>query len=161
MAVINAEIVKRSVALRQMSKNVRYVELQVSPDFKTAFCNQFGIIAFVTALFNPITRYILTLVLPGVGEGPPRGAMEMGFLAVSAEGIGSQGTKIQSLIYFPRDAGYLDTARMVAESGLTLALDSNKLSPDGGFFTPSTGMGNVLLNRLCRTGTSFALKVLP
>jgi short subunit dehydrogenase-like uncharacterized protein len=161
MATVNAEIVKRSVALRQKSKNVKYSELQVSPDFKTAFCNQFGVIAFVTALFNPFTRYILKLVLPKAGEGPSREAMEKGFLAVSAEGVGSQGTKLQSVMYFPRHAGYVDTARMVAESGLTLALDSNKLSPGGGFFTPSTGMGNVLLDRLCRTGTSFALSVKP
>jgi short subunit dehydrogenase-like uncharacterized protein len=161
MSVVNAEIVKRSVALRQKSKNVTYREFQVSPDFKTAFCNQFGVIAFVTALFNPITCYLLKLVLPRAGEGPSREAMKKGYLAISAEGLGSKGTKVQSLIYFSRDAGYLDTARMVAESGLTLALDSNKLSPGGGFFTPATGMGNVLLDRLCRTGTSFAVSVKP
>ena len=159
--IVNADIVKRSTALRQTSKNVLYHECAVLPDFKSAFCMHFGMIAFFTALLNPITATLLQkFVLPAPGQGPSRDAMEnKHFLAITAQGVGSKGTKVESVMYFPRDAGYMDTARMVAESGLTLALDAPTLSRDGGFFTPSTGMGNVLLGRLCRTGTKFALKV--
>lgn len=162
MAFVNADIVKRSTALRQISKNVVYRESLAAPDFKTAFCMHFGIIAFVTALLNPVTAGLLKkFVLPKPGHGPSRAAMEnKHFLAVSAQGVGSNGTKVESVMFFPRDAGYMETARMVAESGLTLALDSAKLSPNGGFFTSSTGgMGSALLDRLCRTGTHFALIV--
>jgi short subunit dehydrogenase-like uncharacterized protein len=162
MAAVNADIVKRSTALRQTAKNVIYRESMVLPDFKSAFCMHFGTILFATALLNPITSTLLQkYVLPKPGEGPSRDAMEnKHFLAISAQGVGSKGTKVNSVIYFPRDAGYMDTARMVAESGLVLGLDSAKLSPEGGFFTSSTGgMGNVLLDRLCRTGTHYALSV--
>jgi short subunit dehydrogenase-like uncharacterized protein len=161
MALVNADIVKRSTALRQTSKNVLYHEYAALPDFKSAFCLLFGQIAFFTALFNPVTSTLLQkFVLPAPGQGPSRDAMEnKHFLAITAQGIGSKGTKVESVMYFPRDTGYMDTARMVAESGLTLALDAPLLSREGGFFTSSTGMGNVLLDRLCRTGTKFALKV--
>jgi short subunit dehydrogenase-like uncharacterized protein len=48
---------------------------------------------------------------------------------------------------------------MLVESGLALALDEKELpSKGGGFFTPSTGMGQVLLDRICQTGTFFASK---
>ena len=162
MSVVNADIVMRSAALRRTSKNITYREFSVLPDFKTAFCIHFGTIAFTTALLNPITSWLLKkYILPKPGQGPSRDAMEnKNFLAISAQGVGSKGTKVESVMYFPHDAGYMETARMVAESGLTLALDSPKLSPDGGFFTSSTGgMGNALLDRLCRTGTHFALSV--
>lgn len=162
MSIVNADIVKRSTALRQVSKNVLYRESLALPDFKTAFCFHFGTIAFMTALANPITSMLLQkFVLPKPGQGPSREVMlKSHFLTISAQGVGSKGTKVNSVIYFPRDAGYMDTARMVAESGLVLACDSAKLSPEGGFFTSSTGgMGDPLLDRLCRTGTHFALSV--
>jgi len=162
MSVVNADIVKRSTALRQISKNVVYRESAAFPDFKTAFCTHIGTIMFMTALLNPITSTLLQkFVLPKPGQGPPRNVMEnKHFLAISAQGTGSLGTKVESVMYFPRDAGYMDTARMVAESGLVLAMDATMLTREGGFFTSSTGgMGNVLLDRLCRTGTHFALKV--
>lgn len=31
-------------------------------------------------------------------------------------------------MFFPKDAAYIETARMLIESGLTLALDSDKLT---------------------------------
>jgi short subunit dehydrogenase-like uncharacterized protein len=161
MALVNADVIKRSTALRQTSKNVIYRESAAAPDFKTAFCMHFGFVAFMTALLNPITSTLLQKYLPEPGQGPPRSVMEnQHFLALTAQGIGSKGTKVQSVMYFPRDAGYMDTARMVAETGLVLGMDAAMLSREGGFFTSSTGgMGNVLLGRLCKTGTKFALSI--
>jgi hypothetical protein len=36
--------------------------------------------------------------------------MEKGFLRLHAYGTGSRGSKIKSVLYFPVDVGYLDTA---------------------------------------------------
>ena len=39
-------------------------------------------------------------------------------------GKGEKGATVRASFYFPTDPGYRDTARMLTESGLTLALQS-------------------------------------
>ena len=41
-------------------------------------------------------------------------------------------------LYFPTDPGYRDTARMLVESGLVLALELDKVTAGGGVWTPAT-----------------------
>jgi short subunit dehydrogenase-like uncharacterized protein len=48
---------------------------------------------------------------------------------------------------------------MLVECGLSLALESEKLTCPGGVYTPAACMGDVLLNRLQLTGTHFAVEV--
>ena len=62
-------------------------------------------------------------------------------------------------MYFNVDAGYRDTARMLVESGLTLAKNSKEIKTGGGVFTPGFALGEVLLKRLTTTGTEFGIKV--
>jgi short subunit dehydrogenase-like uncharacterized protein len=85
------------------------------------------------------------------------------FLCVYGEGIGSNGTVVESIFYLPKDAGCLETSRMMIESGLCLALQEDQLPvKDGGFYSPSVALGNdVLLNRLTNTGTQFLIRVVP
>jgi len=59
---------------------------------------------------------------------------------------------------FHVDAGYMDTARMLAESGLALVLDKDKIAARGGVYTPAACQGRVLLDRLIESGTSFSIK---
>lgn len=158
MTVVNTEVVKRSHALRSKgNQKLKYRESAIYPDFKTAFVNWFGLIAFGTVLFTPIRGWLI----PKPGEGPGRKSMERGYLSVSGFGVGSKGNKVETLLYFPREVGYFDTARMLIESALCLSLDSGKLPvKGGGFYTPSTGMGDALLDRLCKTGCMFASRAI-
>jgi short subunit dehydrogenase-like uncharacterized protein len=161
MAMINGEVVKRSNALRSTGNTkVTYKESMLLPDFKSAFVNTAGLVIGVTALLNPITRPLIERALPP-GNGPSKKAMNHGYLCVHGLATGSRGTQVESAMYFPKDAGYKDTARMVVESGLCLALDRDRLpvQNQGGFYTPSTGMGDVLLERLCKTGTMFRCRI--
>jgi len=41
---------------------------------------------------------------------------------------------------------------MLVESGLSMALDGDKLTTAGGVLTPASGLGTVLLDRLVATG---------
>ena len=163
LSAINAAWVSRSTALRGTAKDCIYVEGAVFPNFMTAFVNWFTTLLFFTMLLNPVTAYpIKKCVLPKPGEGPSRDDMLNKFyLVVTANAIGSKGTQVQSVMYFPQDSGYMDTARMVTESGLALAMAEGGNITPGGFFTASTamGMGQVLLDRLQATGTHFATKV--
>lgn len=61
----------------------------------------------------------------------------LGFLKVTTIAIGDGGAKVRSEIYFPTDPGYRDTARMLVESGLVLALQLDKIKVGGGVYTPA------------------------
>jgi len=82
--------------------------------------------------------------------------MDKGYLKVTAFGKGDKGSRVASTIYFPTDPAYRDTARMLVETGLTLALDEEKLSIGGGVWTPAC-LGEQLLERLIATGTSWKI----
>lgn len=160
LSLINAAFVKRSVVLRAKSKDLVYEEYALLPNLTTGISQLIGLTVGAVMLMNPLTGYFAKKVLPNPGEGPTMDQMQNKFYgAITGYGEGTSGTKVETIIYFPRDQGYLDTARMVTESALCMALDGHKLpTPNGGFWTPSTGMGNALLERLQATGTYFAVK---
>lgn len=58
-------------------------------------------------------------------------------------------------VYFPLDPGYRETGRMLVESGLSLALEADRLPRKGGVLTPASGLGDVLVKRLSETGCVF------
>lgn len=53
------------------------------------------------------------------------------------------------------DPGYGETAKMLAESALCLALDADKLPPNFGVVTPAAAMGERLIERLQTAGIEF------
>jgi short subunit dehydrogenase-like uncharacterized protein len=53
------------------------------------------------------------------------------------------------------DPGYSETAKMLAESGLCLALDGRQLSPAAGFMSSAAAMAAPLVARLQRAGIDF------
>lgn len=163
MTAVNAEVVKNSHAHSEYvtdGEKITYSESAVQPGFKEAFVKFFGAAIGFTAMMNPITLKPMKKILPKPGEGPSKKSLEYGYLLVSGVGEGVKGSKVETELYFPKDAGYKDTARMVVEAGLCLALDSDKLPVQGGgFFTPAIGMGDALLERLCKTGSKFASRV--
>lgn len=165
MAGVNSQIVRWSHALRQEpSTKLTYREMAVCPDWKTAWVSYTSLIIFGSLLMNPVTASLMKRhVLPKPGEGPSMNKMlHSNFLCVSGVGVGTAGTVAESVMYFPKDPGCMETARMLIESALSLALQEDELpvsSSGGGFWTPSTGMGQVLLDRLVATGTHFEAQV--
>eukprot|EP00526_Cylindrotheca_closterium_P011807 CAMPEP_0113630298 /NCGR_PEP_ID=MMETSP0017_2-20120614/15740_1 /TAXON_ID=2856 /ORGANISM="Cylindrotheca closterium" /LENGTH=485 /DNA_ID=CAMNT_0000540753 /DNA_START=318 /DNA_END=1775 /DNA_ORIENTATION=+ /assembly_acc=CAM_ASM_000147 len=162
MSLVNSRVVAWSQALRQGAP-LTYSECAANPDWKTAFTNFFGTVAFFTAILNPITGGLLyKYVLPAPGQGPSMQTMTQdSFASVYAQGTGTKGSKVEALIYFKGCVGYLETARMLVESGLALALSPRDQLPStekGGFFSPSYGLGTALLERLMQTGTQFTVR---
>jgi short subunit dehydrogenase-like uncharacterized protein len=112
----------------------------------------------VCLVSTPLQWLLRTFVLPKPGQGPSVADMDKGFLRVSAVGKGDKGGKVSTQFYFPTDPGYRDTARMLVESGLSLALEGDKIKSGGGVFTPAACQQEVLLQRLIKTGSSFEIK---
>ena len=164
MAPVNAQVVRWSHALRsQGSYSLTYRETFLMPDFKSAFVSYMGLNIFGVALLNPLTRRLVHKMIPAPGQGPAMDVMEdLHYLCVYGEGVGSKGNRVESIFYLPKDAGCLETSRMLVESGLCLALQEDDLpEPEGGFWTPSTALGNVLMKRLLDTGTTWSARVVP
>jgi short subunit dehydrogenase-like uncharacterized protein len=163
MAGVNSGVVRWSHALRQQaSTELTYREMAVCPDWKTAWVQYTGLIVFGSLLLNPLTASIMKrYVLPKPGQGPSMDKMlHSHFLCVSGVGVGRQGNVAESIIYFPKDPGCLETSHMLIESALCLAKQDDQLPVStGGFWTPSTGLGQVLLDRLVATGTHFEAQI--
>ena len=164
MAGVNAKVARWSHALGSTgSQEILYREYGLSPDFKTAVAS----FAFVTIGFsmmlNPLTKPLVMRFLPKPGDGPSMSAMEQKhYLCVKGEAVGAKGNRAESIMYFDKDAGCLETARMLVESSLCLVLEEEKLpmqKGSGGFWPPAAAFGNVLLDRLIASGTLFKSRI--
>jgi len=80
--------------------------------------------------------------------------MLQGHLVLTGVAKGKNGSKAKASLTFPVDPGYLDTARMAVESALALSLDE-RVPKQGGVLTPAACQGEVLLERLVATGSTF------
>ena len=169
MAPVNYETVGWSHALRK-DPRCSYKEQLLVPDFKTGLDGILTLIVFFTSLMNPITGGLLEKLVTQPGDGPDLAAMENDyFLAATGTARGSKGTILQSLLYYDKDPGYLETARMVVESALCLALEEDAVSANiagagsdtavGGFFSPGFALRKNLLRRLVDTGCHYAVRV--
>jgi short subunit dehydrogenase-like uncharacterized protein len=173
----NAALVSTGVAQRQLTQSLIYNEYARYQNFLSALTSNIILVSALPWFLNPVTEFFLTrYLLPKSGEGPTMEDMEQNYFGCTVGyGIGSKGTKIETILYFPEDQGYLCTARMVVESALCLALQSSTelMTSDeaasttsstpanngrGGFWTPSNAMGHELFRRLQNTGMLFAFK---
>lgn len=110
---------------------------------------------FALAQFGPTKRWLLGRRAPGEGPTPEQRAKGWFNMHVTATAGGITVVARMS----GGDPGYGDTAKMMAEAGLCLALDSN-LPEAAGVITPASAMGEALVPRLERAGLQLAIKTL-
>ncbi|MFP5489786.1 MAG: saccharopine dehydrogenase, partial [Acidimicrobiia bacterium] len=80
---------------------------------------------------------------------------EAGFFDVRLFGRTGGGDEISTRVTGDRDPGYGSTAKMLAESALAF-LDADHDQVGGGFWTPSTAFGDLLVDRLvAHAGLTF------
>lgn len=106
-----------------------------------------GTIGFTGMAALGPTRALLRRVLPAPGEGPSAAAQEAGSFDVRFHGTTASGERIETRVTGDRDPGYGSTARMLAESALAF-LDVDRATVGGGFWTPATAFGDLLIDRL-------------
>ncbi len=167
MSTVMAQSIMRSNALNKYSKDLTYREAMVFPNFFAALSASIGLVAGGTAFYiSPIRSLLLKFgLLPKPGEGPSSEAMDESFLEVKtvAHGVKKDGkspVQVTQSLYFPTDPGYRDTARMLAETALTMILDEKdtRVNTKGGVLTPSAACGSALLDRLVQTGCEYAVE---
>jgi len=157
MAGVNANAVKRSNALLGYGENITYTEGLACNSRVGAALNFMGLATFGLLAAFPPTRFALrNTILPKPGDGPSQEDMLQGYLKVYGVAKAKNGETATSTMCFSVDPGYMDTARMLIESALCFVLDADKLKQvPGGSYTPAACQGEILLNRLCTTGTTF------
>jgi short subunit dehydrogenase-like uncharacterized protein len=165
MSAINVRVVLRSNALLNDAYGhaFRYQEAMLAgagiPGRAKAWGGALGLAGFVAAASVPITRSLMEkFVLPKAGEGPSPEAQAAGFFDFRFIGRTADGHELHTKVTGDRDPGYGSTAKMLGEAAACLALDIPKDEPGGGFWTPSTALGEPLYKRLqAHAGIAFTL----
>ena len=141
MAPINARIVRRSLALNGLLPCSYAEGISLGAWLRSGWLwmsRGFGY--FVGA---PIR------LCPKPGEGPPPWLQRAGNFRVLIRARSETGAESVVVEVKGRgDPGYSATSRMLAEVGLCLALDRDKLPPQCGVLTPATALGAPLRERL-------------
>jgi short subunit dehydrogenase-like uncharacterized protein len=154
MSAFNSRIVRRSNALQDWAygRRLRYQELMGFSGKPTGALMAVGATAGLGLLagglvFGP-TRKVLDRVLPDPGEGPSEKVQRNGFFTIEIHATTSSGKNYVCYVGGHGDPGYSGTAVMLGESVLSLSLDGDALPPAAGVLTPSTGIGQTLVDRL-------------
>ncbi len=154
MAAINTKVVRRSHALSgyPYGKDFMYDEATlcgtgISGRLKAQM------LSTVTGLMsggnpNSVLMKLANQFLPKPGEGPSKMQRETGFYNLALLGKLRNGLVIKGKVKGDRDPGYGSTSKMLGESAVCLAKDRAILPPTSGVLTPSTAMGDALLDRL-------------
>ncbi len=169
MASVNTRVVRRSNALLDYAygDRFRYREaMSLPPGPKGAVAAAAvtgGLAGFLgVAAFGP-ARKLLERVLPAPGEGPSKEQREAGYFrarivaATDARG-GGEPARIRGLVEGTSDPGYGETAKMLSEAALCLALEGDELEAPGGVLTPASCFGMRLVERLRSAGMTFRVE---
>lgn len=98
---------------------------------------------------------------PKPGEGPSKEERESGFYDVMFIGDTANGKRIICSVAGNKDPGYGSTSKMIAEAGLCIACDIDRVDVPGGVYTPASAMGVTLVDRLVKNaGLSFKVEQL-
>ena len=161
MAGINTRAVRRSNALQGWAygRRFRYREVTAFGNGLTAPVQAAAMSTGLRAVyagmgFGP-TRALINRVMPSPGEGPSEKLQREGFFKIEVHGRTSTGKRYVSKVSAKGDPGYAATAVMLGEAALCLALDGERLPRRGGVLTPSTGLGNPLVERLRVAGMTL------
>lgn len=120
-----------------------------------------GIGLFTAAMsVGPVRSWIRRFVFPDPGEGPTREQIANGHFTVRLLGRGTTtGGRFTVNAEFGADLdpGYGATARMLAESAMSLLRDDTDTALAGGVLTPASGIGEPLAERLRDVGFTITV----
>jgi short subunit dehydrogenase-like uncharacterized protein len=175
MGPINTRVVRRSAELlTPISKATKANKASAyAPDFSyqeymrfgggplaaaaaTAFCA--GMAASQVAMTLSPVRALANRFAPGPGTGPSERSMNNGSFRCELVGTSASGKVVRGRVADKGDPGNRATTKMVCEAALCLASQLDDLPggrKHGGFLTPASGLGDVLLARLRAAGMTL------
>lgn len=174
MAAVNAPVVRKSAAMLAYSSTpgtCSYSEVSECSSRLAAYAGVASLgLAGLCFAVPPIRGGLFAAkVLPLPGEGPSREVRDTGFFHtyVLAVGDGNEegGAPPPMAVADVRsgtagDPGYKATAQMAIESALCVALQREACHASGGVLTPAVGLGDVLVERLNKSGMELSARTL-
>jgi short subunit dehydrogenase-like uncharacterized protein len=165
MAPINTRVVRRSAALLDYAPDFDYQEyLRLGTGAGAAMAAaglSAGAITTTAALQWSPVRSLMAKLAPAPGEGPSEAAMDGGSFRCQWIGRSPSGRVVRGTVADKGDPGNRATTKMVCESALALALQSEALPGGpgyGGLLTPASGLGDVLVERLRLAGMKLEIQ---
>jgi short subunit dehydrogenase-like uncharacterized protein len=158
MSAINTRVVRRSCQIFGNDFAYQeYIRLRGSFAAPMALGLALGGALFDAGLrFSPV-RGLLRALAPAPGSGPSETTMDNGWFRCYLVGHSSDGRTARALIADKGDPGNRVTVKCLCESALALVLDEDRLPKRAGFLTPSTGLGDVLVERLRARGMELSV----
>ncbi|KAM0756386.1 NAD(P)-binding protein [Meredithblackwellia eburnea MCA 4105] len=167
MSVHNEKIVRRSWGILETASPSSKV-LAYGPDFGYCEVLQYSNVfmavlgawawlsGFAAIFLLPPLQWALKKYGPQPGEGPSPQMQRDGWFSMrTVAKTTDKQHETQVTMHGKGDPGYSATAKMITECALALALDYERLPPmahAGGPLTPATALGDVLVERLEKTG---------
>jgi short subunit dehydrogenase-like uncharacterized protein len=145
-------VLRSAAALEEYGPDFRYAHHAEVHSALTVAGGVVGVAAVVgLSQIAPARRWLLSLRKPG--DGPSEAARARATFTATFRGRSGARTVVTRVR--GGDPGYTETAKMLAESGLCLALDGAELPARAGVLTPAVAMGARLTERLQRAGIAF------
>jgi short subunit dehydrogenase-like uncharacterized protein len=171
MGAINTRVVRRSCTLYEQWEEPygtdftyqEYLKFDPPLAWLQSAAVTAGMAWFSGAMQQAPIRHFLQSLLPQPGSGPSEKTMNEGWFRCQLLGFGSEGQKVQGLIYERTDPGNRATVKFLCESALSLAVNEDKLpggTQRGGILTPATGLGDILAQRLRRAGMHLEVRII-
>ena len=151
LPTIDPQIVRRSArALDRYGPDFRYRHYAAVRHLPVALGGVAAVGALATAAqLPPARRWLSDRLKPGEGPSPEKRAKSW----FSVRFVGEGGGRRVFTEVAGGDPGYGETAKMFAESALSLAVDD--LPPTAGQVTTAVAMGDALIERLRKAGITF------
>ncbi|WP_371494286.1 saccharopine dehydrogenase NADP-binding domain-containing protein [Kitasatospora sp. NBC_00374] len=154
LPTIDAQVVARSAAARpDYGPAFTYGHYAAVRRLPVLLAGAAGLAALLVAAQVPPLRRALT-GLRRPGDGPSAEQRAASWFTVRFVGDTGPGTRVFTEVS-GGDPGYTETAKMLAESALSLAYDD--LPPTAGQVTPAAAMGTALIDRLTAAGLRFTV----
>ena len=156
LPTIDPAIVLRSAsALPEYGPDFRYGHYARVKRLGTAIAGAAAIGSIVAlAQLRPTRSLLLKVREPG--EGPSAEQRHRSWFEVTM--IGTAGPAKATISVSGGDPGYGETAKMISQSALCLALDRDRLPDRHGVLTTASAMGPLLRERLVKAGMRFDVK---
>jgi len=153
LPTIDPQVVQRSgAALASYGPKFSYSHYAGTKTLRYAAGGAIGVSALaIGAQVKPVREFLGRKVPQG--EGPSESRRKASWFTVDF--VGEAGGETVHTRVSGGDPGYTETAKMLAESALCLALDKNP--PSAGMVTTAVAMGDNLLTRLQKAGLGFEL----
>lgn len=164
MGQINTRVVRRTAAQLGYAPGFRYQEylrLGKGP-IAAAAATSLSVASASSQLalrVGPVRR-LAERLLPAPGAGPSDASMDGGSFKCQWVGTSASGKKVRGFMADQGDPGNRATTKMLCESALALALQLDELpggKQHGGFLTPVSGLGDVLVQRLRAAGMTLEI----